>query len=140
MSAHEDLGRSQEVRRVTDRAFGLTVAGVCFLFGLWPLVRGAQPRSWALIAGALFACAGFVSPRLLGPLHSLWIGLGLVLHRIVNPIVMGLVYFLVVTPTGWILRLLKRDLLHLRFESDLPTYWHSRRPPGPAPETMVNQF
>jgi len=140
MTAHEDLGRRQEIHRVTDRAFGLTIAGVCLLFALWPLLRGGPTRNWPLAACAAFLLAALVSPRLLGPLHSLWARLGMVLHRIVNPVVMGLVFFLAVTPTGWILRLLKKDLLRLRFEPDLPTYWNSRQPPGPPPETMINQF
>jgi hypothetical protein len=79
-------------------------------------------------------------PSLLSPLNRLWLGLGAILHRIVNPLVMGLMFFAVITPTALILKLIGKDLRRRRFSPGTQSYWIPRQPPGPEPQSMRNQF
>jgi len=97
---------------------------------LWP---------WELTLAGLFLSAAWLRPALLNPLNRLWMKLGLLLHRIVNPIVMGLLFYGTIWPTGLVMRMRGRDLLRLKHEPDADTYWIAR-PPGPLPETMRDQF
>src|SRR5262245_34581576 len=98
----------------SDRGFGLVFATVFALVGAWPLIHWQAPRWWALLIAAGFAVVALVQPRILHPLNRLWLALGRLLHRIVSPLVMGAVFFLVVTPTGWIMRLAGKDVLSLK--------------------------
>jgi hypothetical protein len=138
-TTHEHPAPSEEIRS-SERGFGFTVAGFLVLVALWPLWRGGPPRLWALAVAAAFVLAALAWPALLGPLNRGWARLGLWLHRIVNPIVMGVIFYGVVTPMGVIMRWAGRDALRLRRDPLAPTYWIERNPPGPAPATMTNQF
>jgi hypothetical protein len=80
------------------------------------------------------------TPRLLTPLNRLWTRFGLVLHAVVTPVVMGLLFYLTVVPIGIVMRLAGKDLLALRYDPGAKSYWIERRPPGPAPDTMPRQF
>jgi hypothetical protein len=139
-SIHEDLSRVHDIRGSSDRTFGL-VLGVFFLgVGLWPM-RSARPvRLWPVVISAIFLILSFLRPSLLHFLNQWWIRLGLLLGKIVNPIVTGLLFYLVFTPAGLMLRLLGKDPLHLKFEPGSQSYWIERTPPGPPPETMAHQF
>ncbi|MDP6390627.1 MAG: SxtJ family membrane protein [Alphaproteobacteria bacterium] len=139
-SMHEDLARHHAVETSSDRSFGLVFAAVFAVIGLWPLVDGGAPRWWAIGVAAAVAAAAALRPAVLAPLNRLWTRFGLLLHRIVNPLVMGLLFFLVVTPTGLLMRLFGKDLLRLRRDAAAASYWIERDPPGPAPDTMKNQF
>ena len=79
-------------------------------------------------------------PRVLAPLNRLWTRFGILLAKIVNPVVMAGVFFIAVTPIGLLMRLAGKDLLRLRYDSTAETYWIMRTPPGPPPDTMKNQF
>jgi hypothetical protein len=124
----------------SDRSFGFVFAAVFTVIALWPLIHGIAPRWWALIVAALFAVLALLRPQILHPLNRLWLALGALLHRVVSPLVMGVVFFLGVTPTAWIVRLAGRDVLALRRRPDLKTYWIKREPERPHPESMKNQF
>ncbi|MBT3401824.1 MAG: hypothetical protein HN420_17765, partial [Rhodospirillaceae bacterium] len=87
-----------------------------------------------------FLAIAFLRPGLLAPLNRLWTRFGLLLHRIVNPIVMGFLFYLTVTPMALIMRALGKDLLRLKRDPEAKSYWIERTPPGPAPDTMSNQF
>lgn len=137
-SLHEDLARGERPEGSSDRGFGLTFAAVFAVVGLWPLLDAATPRLWALAGAAGFAGLAFLAPRLLAPLNRLWTRFGLLLARVTNPIVMGLLFFAVVTPMGLAMRALGKDPLRRRFEPEAASYWIERRPPGPAP--MSRQF
>ncbi len=140
MSTHEDFSRQAKVKGSSDRTFGLVFAVFFALVGLAP-VRSHRPlRWWALAAALLFLAVAIARPAWLRPLNRLWIKLGELLGRIVSPIVMGLLFFVVIAPVGALLRLLGKDPLRLAREPDANTYWIERRPPGPPPETMANQF
>ena len=140
MSSHEDFGRENVVKASSDRSFGLVFAAAAAAVGLWPLLDGAGPRWWALAAAVTFAAAAIAAPRILAPANRQWHKLGLLLGRIVNPLIMGLVFFGAVTPTGLIMRLLGKDPLRLAFDDGAESYWIERHPPGPAPDGMPRQF
>jgi len=127
------------VKAGSERGFGIVFAVVFAGIGLYPVWDGAPVRWWALaIAGAFLAIAA-LAPALLKPLNRVWFALGLLLHKVVSPLVMGLMFFAAVTPTALIMRMLGKDPLRLRFDKQAKTYWIERQP-GPAPETMRNQF
>ena len=88
----------------------------------------------------MFLVPALVRPQVLGPLNRLWLRLGLLLQRLVTPVVMALLFYGTVTPIALVLRLLGKDLLRLRIDRGADSYWLERRPPGPAPDTMRNQF
>lgn len=137
---HETFERTGEVKTGSERAFGVVFAAVFFLIGLWPLLEGAGPRFWALALAALFLAAAFFAPGALTPFNKLWFRFGMLLHRIVNPLVMALLFYLTVTPIALIVRLSGKDSLRLKFDRAAKSYWIERAPPGPAPETLRNQF
>jgi predicted membrane metal-binding protein len=124
----------------SDRSFGLVFAAVFALFGCWPVLAGRAPHWIALAIAAAFGLAALAAPRMLHPLNALWFRLGLLLHRVVSPLVMGAVFFLCVTPIGLIMRMRGKDLLSLRREDGSRTYWVVRDPAGPDPATMTKQF
>ena len=140
MSTHEDFSRSHETKRSSDRGFGLVFAAVFAVIGLWPLVGGGALRWWALAVAAAFLAVALVAPRLLGPANRLWTRFELLLHRLVSPVIAGLLFYVAVTPTGLILRLFGKDPLRLRLDASAKSYWIERRPPGPSPESMPHQF
>ncbi len=116
------------------------MAAAFIILALAPLVRGRAVRWWSLLAGAAFLLCALLYPRILGPLNRLWLKFGLVLHAIVSPVVMALIFYSTVTPIGLLLRWLGKDPLQLRLDRSTDTYWIERHPPGPHPHTMLRQF
>lgn len=137
---HENYQRQEEVLGSSDRSFGIVFAVVFALIGLLPLAFGHGVRVWALLVGAAFLLVAIVVPGMLAPLNRLWLRFGLLLHRIVSPLVLGIMFYLVITPMGLLMRALGKDLLRLKLERNLPSYWIERSPPGPPPESMKDQF
>ena len=139
---HEDLGRAEEIQGASDRSFGLTVGGIVLVIAVWRAVFGEFGWLEPLLAavGGLLVGFGLLAPARLAPLNRLWTRLGVLLAKVVSPIGLGLIYALAVVPTGLILRLLGKDLLHLRSEPEAASYWIRREPPGPDPTTMPRQF
>jgi len=108
------------------------------LIGLLPLWRGASPRWWAVGVAAVILLLALVWPRALAPANRIWLRIGLLLHRIVNPIVMGVIFYLVVTPFGYVMRLRRKGLTdRLRPDKDAKTYWIQR---NDASSSMNQQF
>jgi len=124
----------------SDRSFGLIFAGVFLLVGLWPLFNRASPRLWAVAVAAIFALCAWLAPQVLAPLNQLWFRFGELLHRIVSPIALGVIFFGVITPYAMVMRLFGRDELLLRKGSARESYWVRREPPGPPPDSFRNQF
>ena len=137
---HEDFSRDEAVKGSSDRSFGLVFAVVFAIVAFWPLTGGHGPRWWAFAVAAAFLLAALLRPGLLAPLNRLWTRLGLLLHKIVNPLVMGLMFFLVITPMGIVMRMTGKDPMRLRRDGAAATYWILREPPGPEPQSMKNQF
>ena len=139
-ATHERFFGDDEIKGSKDRTFGLTFAVVFLLFGCWPLLGGRSPRWWVLAMGAAFAITALLVPRALAPLNRFWLRIGLLLNRITNPIVMGLVFVTTIIPLALILRALGKAPLQLGRDPAASTYWIDRQPPGPAPSTMSRQF
>jgi|SRR5579872_720842 len=140
MSTHEDFSRHAEARGSSDRAFGVVIGVFLILVALAPLRTHHSIRWWALATAVLILAAAAVRPAWLHPLNRVWTGLGLLLGRIVTPIVTGLLFYLVVTPVAFLLHLLGKDPLRLARDAQASTYWIERKPPGPPAEGMANQF
>ena len=137
---HENLRREETVEGSSDRSFGLTFAVILGIVGLLPLLRGNMPRLWALLPAAAFLAAALLMPTLLAPLNKVWLKFGLLLHSIITPVVMGLIFFVAVTPTGLIMRAMGKDPLRLKRDKAAASYWIHRTPPGPPPGSIRNQF
>ena len=142
-ATHETLRRRHEVRGSSDRAFGVVFTIVFVVIGLWPLIAGgdagARLNGWWLGGGAVILTVALVRPGMLGPANRLWLNVGLLLHRVVNPVVMAAMFYIVLTPLAVVMRLAGRDSMHRTFDRETASYWIAREP-GPAPETMKNQF
>jgi hypothetical protein len=137
---HEDLARDEEVVGTSDRGFGLTLAAVCGLVGAVRFAFGYDHAVWWLVAAGVALGFAVAWPTVLAPLNRVWLRLGLLLYKVVNPVAMGLVYFTTVVPIGLVMRALGKDPLRLKRDPDAASYWIARDPPGPAPDTMKNQF
>lgn len=138
-TAIDPAPHGSDIKVGSDRSFGLVFAAVFAIVALWPLVHGHAPRWWALAIALGFGAVAMVKAAWLHPLNVLWFRLGMLLARVVAPVVMGLVFFLCVTPIGFIMRMRGKDLLSLH-RSREASYWIVREPPGPEPGTMTKQF
>lgn len=138
--AHESLEREEATHASSNRSFGLVFASVFLVVAVYPLLRGGSVRLWSLALSALFLVLALAVPRVLSPLNRGWMRFGLLLHRFVSPVVLGIMFFLVVTPMGLVMRAIGKDMLRLRFDRRASTYWIERSPPGPQPDSLDNQF
>jgi hypothetical protein len=140
MAAYEDLHRDENVNPSSNRTFGMVLAVFFALVGVLPLLRGHPLRLWALPLSGIFLLAALVAPAILAPLNRVWTALGVLLHKITNPIILGVFFYLVFTPFGSLMRLFGKDFLRLKLDADAESYWILRQPPGPPPESLSNQF
>ncbi len=138
-STHETLTRDEAPRPGSDRMFGWVMAGALALLSVLNGWHQGRLWPWALAAAGLLLAVAWWRPSLLHPLNHLWMKFGLLLHGIVSPIGMGLLFYGTILPTGLVMRLRGRDLLRLKREPGAESYWIARTP-GPAPETMRDQF
>jgi predicted membrane metal-binding protein len=140
LDSHENLTRKDEVKSGSNKSFGLVFAVVFALIGLWPLLGDQPVRLWALGTCIALVLISFTVPQILAAFNRLWFLFGLLLHKIVNPVIMGLLFYTTVTPIGLIMRMLGKRPLPLEFDLEAESYWIKREPPGPEPETMTRQF
>jgi len=138
--AHEDLTREQHFEKSSDRSFGLVFAGAFLVIAALPLFHGEMPWWWASGVAVVFALVAVVKPVLLAGLNRLWIKLGVLLGKVISPIVLGLLFYCVLTPVGALMRLTDKDPLCLKRDPGMKSYWIPRKPPGPPPDSMTNQF
>ncbi|MDX1569960.1 MAG: hypothetical protein R3200_05695 [Xanthomonadales bacterium] len=134
---HEDYGREAALEPGSPRAFGIVMAIAI------PLLTLIFLRNWwmaGLVLGGGFLVTAFSAPRILEPLNRQWFRLGMLLSRIVAPIVMGILYFLIVTPIGLLRRMLRKRSFPTGFDPSLNSYWEEREPPGPDPGGLPRQF
>jgi len=125
----------------SDRSFGGTFVAVFFLMAGWAVWTDRLMPAGAYAAlGAVTLMVTLTRPSLLHPMNRAWMKVGSMLHTIVNPIVLGAIYFVVITPVGVAMRMARRDVLRRRMEPDILTYWIEREPPGPAPDSLPHQF
>ena len=137
---HEDLRRRHTVKRSSNRCFGIVFFSVFGLIAIWPIFHDGAFRIWALTLGLGFLLTALFRPAVLTPLNKAWTAFGLLLHKIVNPVVMGLIFYLTVLPTGLALRILKKDLLHIDWDENADSYWIPRETSVTSLSSMKNQF
>ena len=149
MSTHEDFSRDETIEGGSDRGFGLTVGGILLAIILvrvglrWWQTGGIAPGPIELTVGAIgtaLIILGLAAPTILAPLNRAWTKLGLILFKIVNPIVLALIFLVTIVPIGLLLRAFGKDMLRLRIDPKAESYWIPRDPPGPSPESMQQQF
>ena len=105
--------KENKIKIGSNRSFGIVFFIVFFIISLFPLLKGNDVRIWSLLVSLIFLVLGLINSNILSPLNKLWFKFGLLLGNFISPIVMGLVFFLVVTPTGLFMRLIGKDLLNL---------------------------
>ena len=138
---HEDLKRGNKVPEgPKDRSFGLVFFGFFTLVSIMLWWKGSNHWPWTLGVAAVFLVLALTFPRVLAPLNKVWMKFGLLLHNIVNPLVMGLLFFLTITPIALFFRTSGKDQLNLKRDPDARSYWIDREPPGPDPKTMPNVY
>tara|TARA_B100001173_G_scaffold294367_1_gene288198 strand:- start:381 stop:764 length:384 start_codon:yes stop_codon:yes gene_type:complete len=125
-----------DIKVGSNRSFGIVFFVVFLLVSLYPLINGDNVRFWSLAISGIFLILGILNSNLLTPLNKIWFKFGILLGRIISPIVMGIIFFLVVTPIAFIMRLLGKDLLNLKYR-DNQSYWIEKS--GPKSK-MKNQF
>ena len=113
-------------KKSSNRSFGLLFFVVFFLIGIWPLFKENDYRLWSLIISIIFLILGLLNSKLLNPLNNLWIKFGEILGKIIAPIVMMIVFFIVLTPLSFIVKLFIKDLLNLKFVKN-NSYWIIRK-------------
>ena len=112
----------KKIKIGSNRSFGVVFFIVFLVVALLPLLNGNSIRIWSIILSLIFLILGLLNSNILSPLNRIWFMFGIILGGIVSPIIMGLVFFLVVTPTSLILKLFKKDILNLK-KNDSKTYW-----------------
>ena len=112
----------QKIKLPSNRNFGIVFSIVFLIVALWPLLSQNDIRIWSLIISGIFLVLGLINSKLLLPLNKIWFKFGIFLGNFIAPIVMGIIYFMVVTPTGLIMKMLGKDLLNLK-KDDKDTYW-----------------
>src|SRR5262245_37465972 len=133
---HESFSREEPVVGSSDRSFGIVMTAAFLVMSLLNWWHGGHSWRWTGGTTVIFLITTLIYPTALRPLSRLWLKFGLLVHRVVNPILMAFVFFGTVLPTGLVMRTLGKDPLRLRRQPDADTYWIERRPPGPAAESM----
>ena len=125
-----------DIKIGSNRSFGIVFFVVFLIIATYPLINGDELRLWSLIISIVFLFLGLVNSKILNPLNKLWFKFGIFLGKIISPLVMGIIFFLVVTPIGLLMRLLNKDLLNLRFNNN-GSYWIEKTE---LKSKMKNQF
>ena len=126
-----------EIKIGSNRSFGIVFFIVFVLIAIYPLVNQEEVRIWSLVISALFLFLGLLNSKILTPLNKLWFKFGILLGKIISPIIMGVIFFLVVTPIGFLMRLFGKDVLNLKLNNKKSSYWIEKV--GPKSK-MKNQF
>ena len=125
-----------DVKISSNRSFGIVFFVVFLLIALYPIINEGELRTWSLIISIIFLILGFLNSKILAPLNKIWFKFGILLGKIVSPLIMGIIFFLVVTPIGFIMRLIGKDVLNLKYNNK-SSYWIEKV--GPKSK-MKNQF
>ena len=125
-----------DVKISSNRSFGLVFFIVFLLISFYPLINQEEIRIWSVLISLLFLILGIINSKILTPLNKVWFKFGIFLGKLISPVVMGIIFFLVVTPIAFLMRMLKKDLLNLKFNKN-SSYWIEKTDPK---STMKNQF
>ena len=126
-----------DIKLSSNRSFGIVFFIVFLLIAIYPVINQGEVRIWSLIISSLFLILGLLNSKILTPLNKLWFRFGLFLGKIISPIIMGVIFFLVVTPIGLLMRLFGKDVLNLKLNKKKNSYWIEKV--GPKSK-MKNQF
>ena len=126
---------NSDIKLGSNRGFGLVFFSVFLIISLYPLIYNEDIKLWSLFIAIIFLILGLINSKILSPLNKLWFRFGLFLGKIISPLIMGIIFFLVVTPIGFIMRLLKKDLINLKYNNN-KSYWIKKL----AQSKMKNQF
>ena len=125
------------VKISSNRSFGIVFFVVFLLLALYPLTYGGEIRIWSLILSIIFLILGLLNSKILAPLNKLWFKFGIFLSKIISPLIMGIIFFFVVTPIGLIMRIFGKDVLNLKLDKNKKTYWTLKKK---IPSKMKDQF
>ena len=128
--------KNNNIKISSNKSFGLVFFIFFLIVSLYPLVNGEDIRKWSLVFSIIFLVLGLTNSKILNPLNKLWFNFGIFLGKIMSPLIMGIIFFLVVTPIGLLMRLFGKDILNLKFNNNA-TYWIEKN--GPKSK-MRNQF
>jgi hypothetical protein len=131
------MQRNSKIKINSNRSFGIVFFFVFLIISLWPLLNENTLRVWSIIVAMIFLILGLINSNFLTPLNKLWFKFGKLLGSVVAPIVMGVIFFLVITPTGFIMKLLGKDLLNKKYNNKVKSYWINREK---SKSTMKQQF
>lgn len=140
LQALEGIELHQTGRLPTDRSFGFLFVVVFSVLSVWGLYRGWQAAPALMMAAAVTLAVSLLKPALLAPFNRAWMKLAEVMHRFISPIVLGLIFFVIVTPFGLIRRTFGSDPLARKWNTDSASYWIARSPPGPPSRSFKNQY
>ena len=126
----------QQIKTSSNKSFGIVFFIVFLIIALYPLIKDGDLRLWSLIVSLIFLILGLTNSIILTPLNRLWFKFGIFLGKIVSPIILGTIFFLIVTPTGLLLRLFGKDVINLKYNKD-NSYWIKKT--GPK-SNMKDQF
>jgi hypothetical protein len=138
--SHEILDRDEYHTTSSDRSFGLVFGAVFIVIALLPILSGGKVRFWAFGISGTFLLLSLLRPSLLSSLNQVWTKVGLLLHRIVSPVMLALLFFGVLTPFAAVMRLLRKDALCRNREPALDSYWIEREAEHIRKQSMKNQF
>ena len=116
---------SKKIKMSSNRSFGILFFIVFVIIGLWPLLNDADIRIWSILLSLVFLILGIFNSKILTPFNRIWVRFGIILGTIIAPFVMGLVFFIVITPIGIVMRLLGKDLLNIKYSNKI-SYWIKR--------------
>ncbi len=128
--------KSKNIKIGSNKSFGIVFFVVFLIIGLWPILNGNEIKIWSIIISLIFLILGINNSKILTPLNKLWFRFGIFLGNFIAPIIMGIIFFFVVTPTGLIMRLLGKDLIKLKKNND-KSYWIEKKN---IKSSMRNQF
>ena len=126
-----------DIKIGSNKSFGIVFFILFLLVSLYPLTINESIKYWSLIISVIFLILGLLNSNLLTPLNKIWIRFGILLGKLISPFIMVIIFFLVVTPIGLIMKIIKKDLLNLKFRKDKETYWIEKTEPK---SKMKNQF
>ena len=126
-----------DIKISSNRSFGIVFFIVFFIIALFPLINSQDLRLWSLVVSLIFLVLGLLNSKILAPLNKLWFKFGILLGKVIAPLIMGLIFFLVVTPIGLLMRLFGKDVLNLKLNKKKSSYWIEKT--GPKSK-MKNQF
>ena len=125
-----------DIKISSNKSFGIVFFVVFLLIAIYPLTNGGDIRIWSGIISFIFLVLGLFNSSILTPLNKIWFKFGIILGKIISPVIMAIIFFLVVTPTGLIMRILRKDILNLKYNQN-KSYWIEKE--GPKSK-MKNQF